>query len=68
MKAKKKIIMATNGGAKAFKGSLGFVITDSKNKVLISCYGKAAGHDPLSFRTKTSAFLAALRVVSLIAK
>ena len=61
------ILMATDGGAKAFKGSLGFVITDAKHKVLISCYGRTAGHDPLSFRTESSAFLAALRVVLLIA-
>ena len=60
--------MATDGGAKAFKGSLGFVITDKKKKVLMSCYGRTAGHDPLSFRTKASAFLAALQVVLLIAE
>ena len=60
--------MVTDGGAKAFKGSLGFLITDSKNKVVISCYGRAAGHDPLSFRTKASVFLAALRVLFLIAE
>ena len=60
--------MATDGGAKAFKGSLGSVLTDSKSKVLISCYGRAAGHDPLSFRSEASAFLAALRVIFLIAE
>ena len=43
------IIMATDGGAKTFKGSLGFVLIDSESKVLISCYGQAIGHDPLSF-------------------
>ena len=59
-KATKKIIMATDGGVKVFEGSLGFVIIDSKNKVLISCYGRAAGRGSLSFRTKASAFLAAL--------
>ena len=32
----------------------------------MSCYGRTAGHDPLSFRTKASAFLAALQVVLLI--
>ena len=67
LKETKKIIMATDGGAKAFKGSIGFVITDAQHKVLISCYGQTAGHDPLSFRTEASAFLAALRVVLLIA-
>ena len=67
LKDTKEIIMATDGGAKAFKGSLGFVITDAENKVLMSCYGRTAGHDPLSFRTEASAFLATLRVVILIA-
>ena len=60
LKETKKILMATDGGAKAFKGSLGFVITDKKHRVLISCYGRVAGHDPLSFQTKASVFLAAL--------
>ena len=68
LKDTKEITMATDGGAEAFKGSLGFVITDAENKVLMSCYGRTAGHDPLSFRTKASAFLAALRVVLLIAE
>ena len=60
--------MATDGGAKPFKGSIGFVITDSTHKVLLSCYGRTAGHDPLSFRTKARAFLAALRILFMIAK
>ena len=60
--------MATDGGAKSFKGSLGFVIIDSKHKVLLSCYGRAAGHDPLSFRTEARAFLAELRVLFMIAE
>ena len=67
LKDTKKILIATNEGAKAFKGSLGFVITDAKHKVLISCYGRTTGHDPLSFQTESSAFLAALRVMFLIA-
>ena len=68
MKDTKKIIMTTDRGAQAFKGSLEFVITDSKHKVLISCYGRAAGHDKLSFRTKASASLAAIRVLIMIAE
>ena len=68
LKDTKKIIMATDGGVKAFKGSIEFVITNAKHKVLISCYGRTAGHDPLSFRTEASALLAALRVVLLIAE
>ena len=67
LKDTKTIIMGTDGGAKAFKGSIGFVITDAKHKLLISCYGRTAGHDPLSFQTETSAFLAALQIVLLIA-
>ena len=35
--------------------------------MLLSCYGRIAEHDPLSFRTEASAFLAALQVVLLIA-
>ena len=49
--------MATDGGAKTFKGSLGVFITNSKNIVLLSYYGQDVGHDPLSFRTEASAFL-----------
>ena len=60
--------MAIDRGAKAFKGSTGFVITNKEHKVLISCYGRTAGHDPLSFRTEASAFLAAIWVVLLIAE
>ena len=36
--------------------------------MLISCYRRTTCHDPLSFRTKASAFLAALRVLLLIAE
>ena len=67
LKDTKKIIMATDGGAKAFKGSIRFVITNAKHKVLISCYGCTTGHDPLSFRTEASASLEVLWVVLLIA-
>ena len=59
--------MGTDGEAKAFKESIGFVITNAKHKLLLSCYGRTAGHDPLSFRTEASAFLAAIRIVLLIA-
>ena len=48
--------MGTDGGAKAFKGSIGFVITDAQYKVSLLCYGRTAGHDPLSFWTEASAF------------
>ena len=49
--------METKGGAKSFKVSLGFVITDAKHRMLISCYRRTADHDPLSFQTKAGAFL-----------
>mmetsp|Transcript_26183 Transcript_26183/g.29318 ORF Transcript_26183/g.29318 Transcript_26183/m.29318 type:complete len:95 (+) Transcript_26183:99-383(+) len=32
------------------------------------CYGRTAGHDPLSFKTEASAFIAALQVVLHIAE
>ena len=60
------IMMATDGGTKAFKGSLRFVITIPESKVLISSYGQAVGHDSLSFQSEASAFLAALRVIFLV--
>ena len=60
--------MATDRGAKTFKGSLGFVITDVEHRVLIFCYGCTTGHDPFSFQIQASAFLAPLRVVLLIAE
>ena len=66
LKDTQKILMATDGGVKVFKGSIGFLIIDTGHKVLISCYGRTAGHDPLSFRTKASDFLAGLQVVLLI--
>ena len=49
METTELIMMATDGGATLFKGSLRFVITNSESKVLISCYGQTVGHDPLSF-------------------
>ena len=56
LKETKKILMAPDGGAKAFKGSLGLVITDDAKH----SHGRTAGHDSLSFRTKSSTFLVAL--------
>lgn len=49
MKEISLIMMATNGGAKAFKESLGFVIIESESKVLLSCYEQPIRHDPLTF-------------------
>ena len=58
--------MATDGGAQAFKGSIRFFITIAKHKVLTLFYVRTASHNPLSFRTEASAFLAIPRVVLLI--
>ena len=46
--------MATDGGAKAFKGSHVFVITNPESKVLISWYGQTADYDLLSFPLEAS--------------
>ena len=43
MKATSKIIMATDGGAIQYKGSLGFVLTTSDSTVLLSCYNQPTG-------------------------
>ena len=59
--------MTTNEGVKVFKGPLGFFIIDSKHRVLILCYDRATGHDPLTFWTEVSAFVAAHWVLILIA-
>ena len=60
MKASKKIILATCGGAIQCKGSsFGFVLLTLDGMVLLLCYGQPAGLDPLSFQSKACAFLAA---------
>ena len=68
MKESKKIILVTDGGAIKYKGSIGFVMTTSDGTVLLSCFGQPAGLDPLSFRSKACAFLAATRLIFLIAQ
>ena len=60
------IYIATDGGAIPFKGSLGFVLADKEGNILLTCYGQPAGHDPLSFRAEICAFLAAVRLISLL--
>ena len=66
MKTTSKIIMATDGGAVKHKGSIGFILTTKTGTELLSCYGQPAGHDPLSFRFEAFAFLATIRIISLI--
>ena len=68
VKSTNKIIIATDGGAIQFKGSLGFVLADEDGEILLSCYGQPSGNDPLSFRSEICAFLAAVRLVTLMTK
>ena len=68
VKSTNKIIIATDGGAIQFKGSLGFVHADEDGEILLSCYGQPSGNDPLSFRSEICAFLAAVRLVTLMTK
>ena len=63
MKASSKIIMATDGGAIKHKGSLGFILTNTDGTILLSCYGRPAGYNPMSFRSEACAFLAAIRII-----
>ena len=60
MKESTILVMATDGGAIVFKGFLGFVLTNTKGNVLLTCYGQPAGHNVLSFQSKTCAFIAAI--------
>jgi hypothetical protein len=34
--------------------------------ILVTCFGQPAGHDPLSFRSKICAFLAAVKLITLL--
>ena len=58
-----KIVLATDGGAVPFKGSIGFIVTKEDGTKLMLCYGQPAGHDHLSFRVEIYAFLAAIRLI-----
>jgi len=66
LKTANKIHIATDGGAIPLKGSLGFVFADENGTILLTCFGQPAGNDPLSFRSEICAFLAAIRLVTLI--
>jgi hypothetical protein len=66
IKSTKRILIATDGGAVPKKGSLGFVFADEDGKILLTCFGQPAGNDPLSFRSEICAFLAAIRLVTLL--
>ena len=58
--------MIVDGGAIPSKGSLGFVLADDDGVLLASCFGQPAGHDPLSFQSEICAFLAAVKLVTLL--
>jgi hypothetical protein len=65
-KSTKRVLIATDGGAIPLKGSLGFVFADEEGTILLSCFGQPSGNDPLSFRSEICAFLAAIRLVTLL--
>jgi hypothetical protein len=66
LKSKKKVLIATDGGAIPMKGSIGFVIADEDGNILLTCFGQPARNNPLSFRSEICAFLAAIRLVTLL--
>jgi hypothetical protein len=65
-KSTKRVLIATDGGAIPFKGSLGFVFADEEGNILLTCFGQPSGNDPLLFRSEICAFLAAIRLVQLL--
>jgi len=68
LKATGKVNIATDGGAIPNKGSLGFVFADAEGTILLTCFGQPSGNNPLSFRSEICAFLAAVRLVTLITR
>jgi hypothetical protein len=68
LKSTNKVNIATDGGAIPLKGSLGFVFVDEEGTILWTCYGQSSGNNPLSFRSEICAFLAAVRLVTLLNK
>jgi hypothetical protein len=66
IKASKRALIATDGGAIPYKGSLGFVIADEDAVILTTCFGQPSGHDPLSFRSEICAFLAAVKFITIL--
>jgi hypothetical protein len=65
-KSTNKVYIATDGGAIPLKGSIGFVFADEEGNILLTCYGQPSGNNPLSFRSEICAFLAAVRLVTLL--
>ena len=68
IKSTNKVNIATDRGAIQFKGSLGFVVADENGEILLSCYGQPLGNDPLFFRSEICAFLAAVRLMTLMTR
>jgi hypothetical protein len=66
LKSPRKALIATDGGAIQFKGSLGFVIADDNASILVTCFGQPLGHDPLLSRSEICAFLAAVKFVTIL--
>jgi hypothetical protein len=66
LKSPNKVLIATDGGAVPFKGSLGFIIADKEGTILAKCFGQPSGNDPLSFRSEICAFLAAARFITYL--
>jgi hypothetical protein len=65
-KSTRKVLIATDGGAIPMKGSIGFVFADEDGNILLTFFGQPAGDNPLSFRSEICAFLAAIRLVTLL--
>jgi hypothetical protein len=57
LKSKKKVLIATDGGAIPMKGSIGFVIADEDGNILLTSFGQPAGNNPLSFRQLLNSLL-----------
>ena len=55
-----------DGGAVKYKGSLSFLLTDESGGRILACHCQPAGHDPLLYRAEICAFLAALRLITLL--
>jgi hypothetical protein len=66
LKSTQKVNIATDGGAIQFKVLIGFVSADEEGNILLTCYGQPSGNDPLSFQSEICAFLAAVRLVTLM--
>ena len=63
------IAIATDGGAKSKKGSIGFVITKAHNgNCYLQSYEKTANIEPQLFRSKIFSLVAVVRFLQLLLK